>query len=425
VQQKTTAARTSTAASAQRSAKTANGKATATKRSARPPVRGREPHTDLLAYRDEFPILSRKIYLNSCSLGPLSFRSMAAMARFQENWNDFGAQAWYGLWMGEIAALREKFARLIGARPHEIAIAPNVSSALSEVSTGLDLGERNRVVLADMDFPTLAYQWLVKQRTGTEVAFVESPDRISLPAEQFASALEGHTGLVATSRVFYLSGYIQDVGRLAKMAHERGALLLVDDYQATGQIPLDVKALGIDILVTGTLKWLMGGPGVAFIYVREELIPRLRPTVTGWWGARDQFQFRTTDFAFRDDAARLEAGTPAVAAIFAASAALDMVLEVGVERIRERSRYLADDLVRRAQERDWQLNSPLDGGQRSSIVMLRLERPDELVQGLTKRGIIVDYRPGLLRISPHFYNTVEENEAIMAALDELLAARGA
>jgi selenocysteine lyase/cysteine desulfurase len=424
VQQKTTAARTSTAASAQRSAKTANGKATATKRTAPPRLRG-EPHTDLLAYRDEFPILSRKIYLNSCSLGPLSRRSMAAMARFQENWNDFGAQAWYGLWMGEIAALREKFARLIGARPHEIAIAPNVSSALSEVSTGLDLGERNRVILADMDFPTLAYQWLVKQRTGTEVAFVESPDRISLPAELFASALDERTGLVATSRVFYLSGYIQDVGRLARMAHERGALLLVDDYQGTGQIPLDVKALDIDILVTGTLKWLMGGPGVAFIYVREELIPRLRPTVTGWWGARDQFQFRTTDFDFRDDAARLEAGTPAVAAIFAASAALDIVLEIGVERIRERSRYLADDVVRRAQARGWQVNSPLDGGQRSSIVMLRLERPEDLVRGLTERGIIVDYRPGLLRISPNFYNTVEENVAIMSALDALLAARKA
>jgi selenocysteine lyase/cysteine desulfurase len=349
---------------------------------------------------------------------------MAAMARFQENWNDFGAQAWYGIWMGEIASLREKFARLIGAQPHEIAIAPNVSSALSEISTGLELGERNRVVLADMDFPTLAYQWLVKQRTGTDVVFVESPDHVTLPAELFEDAVDERTGLVATSRVFYLSGYIQDVGRLAQIAHRRGALLLVDDYQGTGQIPLDVKAQDIDLLVTGTLKWLMGGPGLAFIYVREELIPRLQPTITGWWAARDQFQFRTMDFAFREDASRLEAGTPAVAAIFAANAALDIVHEAGVERIRERSRFLADDLVRRAHERGWQVNSPVDGSQRSSIVMLRLERPDELVKALTERGIIVDYRPGLLRISPHFYNTAEENEAIMSALDELLAARG-
>ena len=382
-----------------------------------------EPHTDLLRYREEFPILSRKVYLNSCSLGALSRRSMDAMTRFQELWNEYGAQAWYTIWMGELQALREKFARLIGAKPGEVAIAPNVSGALGEISTSLDLGDRNRVVLADMDFPTLAYQWLVKQRTGADVAFVESEDRITLPAERFAALLNDRTGLVATSRVFYLSGYIQDIGKLAKMAHEQGALLLVDDYQGTGQIPLDVHALDIDFLVTGTLKWLMGGPGLAFIYVREDLIPRLRPTVTGWWGARDQFQFRTRDFDFRDDAQRLEAGTPAMAPVYAASAALDLVLEIGVDRIRERTRYLADDLVRRVRERGWEVRSPLDGAQRSSIVMLALDRPDELVHGLTDRGIIVDSRPGLLRISPHFFNTVEENQVVVSALDDLLRAR--
>ena len=386
--------------------------------------RGRdEPHRDLLAYREEFPILQRKIYLNSCSLGPLSRRSMAAMTRFQDLWNEHGAQAWYQLWMGELAALRQKFARLIGAQPHEVALAPNVSAALSEIATGLDLGKRNKVVLADMDFPTLAYQWLAKRRTGIDVAFVESEDHVTLPVERFASQIDARTGLVATSRVFYLSGYIQDVRTLAQAAHNAGALLLVDDYQGTGQIPLDVKAADIDLLVTGSLKWLMGGPGIAFIYVREGLISRLRPTVTGWWGARDQFQFRTTEFEFRDDAMRLEAGTPAMAAVYAASAALDIVLEIGVERIRERTRFLADDLVRRVREHGWQIRSPLDGAMRSSIVMLALERPEELVQGLSERGIVVDSRPGLLRISPSFYNTLEENAAIVAALDELVQGR--
>ena len=382
-----------------------------------------EPLRDLLAYRDEFPILQRKTYLNSCSLGPLSQRSMTAMTRFQELWNEHGAQAWYQIWMGELAALRQKFARLIGAQPHEVALAPNVSAALSEIATGLDLGERNRVVLADMDFPTLAYQWLAKRRMGTDVVFVESEDHVTLPVERFASQIDTQTGLVATSRVFYLSGYIQDMPKLAETTHDAGALLLVDDYQGTGQVPLDVKAAGIDFLVTGSLKWLMGGPGVAFIYVREELIPRLRPTVTGWWGARDQFQFRTTEFEFREDAARLEAGTPAMAAVYAASAALDIVLEVGVERIRERTRFLADDLVRRVREHGWQIRSPLDGATRSSIVMLALERPEELVHGLSERGIVVDSRPGLLRISPHFYNTVEENAVVVAALDALIRQR--
>ncbi len=381
-----------------------------------------EPHRDLLRYRDEFPILQHKVYLNSCSLGPLSLRSMASLSRFQEVWNDYGAQAWYRIWLGEIAAVRAKVARLIGAAPHEIAIAPNVSVAASELASGLDLASRKKIVLADMDFPTLAYQWLVKPET--EVVFVKSPDRMTFPIESFAELIDAETGLIATSRVFYLSGYIQDVGRLAKIAHSNGALLLVDDYQGTGQIPIDVKQLDIDFLVTGTLKWLMGGPGLAFIYAREELIPRLHPTVTGWFAARDQFQFNTTQFEYRDDAARLEAGTPAVAAIYAASAALDMVLEIGVDRIRERTRFLADDLIRRVQEKGWPIRSPLDSAVRSSIVMLELPRPDEIVHSLSSLGIIVDYRPGLLRISPSFYNTIEENQAIVAAIDDLLRVRG-
>ena len=382
-----------------------------------------EPHRDLIAWRKEFPILQRKTYLNSCSLGALSTRSMAGMARFQELWNEYGASAWYKLWLGEIAEVREKFARIIGAQPHEIAIAPNVSAALSEIATGLDMGERNRVVMADLDFPTLAYQWMAKQRLGIEIDFVESPDRITVPTDQLLAAIDERAGLVATSRVFYLSGYIQDIAAVTRRAHDQGALVLIDDYQGTGQIPLDVKALDIDFLVTGTLKWLMGGPGLAFIYVREDLIPRLRPSVTGWWGSRDMFEFRTGVFEYRDDAQRLEAGTPAVAPIFAANASLDIVLEIGVDRIRERTRWLADDLVRRIQRRGWTLLSPADGAMRSSIVMLGMERPDELVDGLKQRGIIVDSRPGRLRISPHFYNTVEENELVIAALDDLLAAR--
>lgn len=387
-------------------------------------VKTRDPYPELEAYRAEFPILQRKNYLNSCSLGPLSRRSMDALATYQELWNEHGAQAWYGIWMSEIAAMREKFARLIGAQPHEVALAPSVSAALSEIASALDFSERNRVLLADMDFPTLAYQWLARQRLGIEVDFVQSPDRITLPAELFVERIDDRTALVATSRVIYLSGYIQDIKTLAEAAHRRGAYLLVDDYQGTGQIPIDVKALDIDFLVTGTLKWLMGGPGVAFIYVREDLIPSLRPTITGWFGTRDQFQFRTTEFAFRDDAARLEAGTPAVGPIYTASAAMDIVQEVGVPRIRARTRYLADDLVRRAQAMGWPVRSPLDGEQRSSIVMLGLDQPDQIVHALTARKIIVDYRPGLLRISPHFFNTVAENEAIVEAIAEILRERG-
>lgn len=425
----TTATRRSGAA-ATPTAKTTNGSATRTGRgriAATKPARTavREPHKELLRYRDEFPILARKTYLNSCSLGALSDRAMAGMARYQDLWNEYGAQAWYRLWMSEIAAVREKLARIIGAHPHEVAIAPNVSIALSEITSGMDLGARNKVVVADMDFPTLAYQWLAKRGLGIEVEFVTSEDRVTLPAERFAPHLDARTGLVATSRVFFMSGYVQDVGRLAKMAHERGAYLLVDDYQATGQIPIDVHALDIDFLVTGTLKWLMGGPGLAFIYVREDLIPKLHPTVAGWFSARDQFAMRTTEFEYKEGAQRFEAGTPAVAPIYAASGGLDIVLEVGVERIRERSMFLSDDLIRRVQAKGWPIQSPLDGRERSSIVMLRLERPDEIVAALSERNIIVDHRPGLVRVSPYFYNTVEENQLIVDAIDDILRSREA
>jgi kynureninase len=380
-------------------------------------------HPKLEAYREQFPILARKTYLNSCSLGALSRRSMEAMATFQELWNEHGAQAWYSMWMGELAALREKFARLINAKPHEIALAPNVSVALGEIAGALDFGGRDKVLVADMDFPTLAYQWLARQRQGLQVEFVPSPDGSTLPADLFTQRVDERTALVATSRVYFLSGYIQDVRAIAEAAHRHGAYVVVDDYQGTGQIPLDVKELGIDFLVTGTLKWLMGGPGVAMIYVREELIPRLAPAMTGWWAARDQFDFRTTQLAFRDDAQRLEAGTPAVAPVYCASAALDIVHEVGVQRIRERTRYLSDDLTRRIQQKGWKLLGPVESERRSSIVVVHMDRPQEIVQALTARNIIVDSRPDRVRISPHFYNTVAENEAIVDAMDEILRKR--
>ncbi|GAC1568592.1 MAG: hypothetical protein NVS3B14_18350 [Ktedonobacteraceae bacterium] len=203
-------------------------------------------HPDLVAYRAEFPILQRKTYLNSCSLGALSNRSMQGLATFMEMWNEWGAPAWYEIWLGEIAKVREKFASIIGAQLHEIAIAPSVSAALSSIATALDYSKRNKVVLADMDFPTLAYQWLVKERLGVECQFVTSPERVYTPPELFEDKVDDKTALVSTSRVFFTSGYIQDVRAVADIAHKHGAYLLIDDYQGTGQIPIDVVAMDID-----------------------------------------------------------------------------------------------------------------------------------------------------------------------------------
>jgi kynureninase len=370
-------------------------------------------HSELLAYREEFPILQRKIYLNSCSLGALSQRSLAALHEFTEDWNNWGAHAWYELWLGKIAEVKEKLAQIINAKPAEIALAPNVSSALAAIGTALDYSQRRRVVVSEMDFPTLTYQWLAKERLGVEVVFATSADRISVAPERVIEAIDDHTALVAISRVFYTSGYIQDLPPIIAAAHRHGALVLVDDYQGTGQIPIDVHALGVDILVTGTLKWLMGGPGLAFLYVREDLVPQLQPTVTGWFGHREQFAFDNRRFTYRDDAARLETGTPALPTVFLASGGLDIVREIGVARIRERTQFLTADLIARAQEHGWAVRSPTDPERRASIVMLQLDHPEAIVERLIERDIIVDHRPGLVRVSPYFYNTVEEQAQLV------------
>jgi len=380
-------------------------------------------HPELLAYRSEFPILQRKTYLNSCSLGALSNRSMQRLAQFMEMWNEWGAHAWYEIWMGEIAKARQKFAAIIGAQLHEVAIAPSVSVALSSIASALDYSKRNNVVMADMDFPTLAYQWLVKQRIGVECRFVESPDRIYTPPELFEREVDDKTALVATSRVFYTSGYIQDIRAVADIAHKHGAYILVDDYQGTGQIPINVNAMDVDFLVTGTLKWLMGGPGLAFVYIREGLISQLQPTIAGWFGHSEQFQFKTREFDFRPDATRVEMGTPAVAAIYAANGGLDIVQEISVEQICERTRYLTNDLIAQAREHGWKVRAPLEPEQRSSIVMLEIEQPEEVVKALVARNIITDSRPGLLRASPYFYNTIEENALVIGAIAEILESR--
>jgi len=384
------------------------------------PVPSALEHPELLMYREEFPILQKKTYLNSCLLGALSTRSMQNVGRFIETWNEWGANAWHESWLGEIDQARKKFAALIGAQVHEVAIAPNVSDALSAISLAFDYQARKNVVVTDMDFPTLAYQWLVKERLGVQCQFVKSPDQISVPVDAYAALVNDQTALIATSRVFHTSGYIQDIRAIADIAHKHGAYILVDDYQGTGQIPINVVSLDIDFLVTGTLKWLLGGPGLAFVYIREGLIPTLEPTIAGWFGHREQFQLKTESFEYRPDARRIESGTPAMAAVYAANGGLDIVQEASVESICERSRYLTNDLIARAREQGWVVRSPLEPERRSSIVMLELEDPQVVMQELLLRNIITDCRPGLLRISPYFYNTVEENAVVIDAVAEIL-----
>ncbi len=373
-------------------------------------------HDALLAYRDEFPILSRKTYLNSCSLGALSRRSMQGLAEFQEQWNELGASAWYRHWIPLLDDLRAGYGRVIGAGEGEVALSPNVSTALTMVASCLDYSRRPRVVVADIDFPTIAHQWLAKQQLGVEVVVVPSEGGVDVPLEQWEAAIDDRTVLVATSHVLFTSGQIQDVRAIAEIAHRHGALLLVDGYQAAGQIPVDVGALQADFYVGGSLKWLLGGQGMAFLWVRPQLIPELRPTVTGWFAVDSQFSFDGSGLRLREDAVRFEYGTPAVPTVFTALGGLALVSEVGVDRIRERTDHLTRDLVERARARGLVLRIPGDPEQHASITMVEVPDAPTVVQGLAERGIIVDHRLGLVRLSPYFYNTEAENDAVVEVL---------
>jgi kynureninase len=372
------------------------------------------PHPELERWRAEFPILQTRTYLNSCSLGALSRRSMGYLGEYQALWNTLGASAWYELWMGRIDQLKGAVARMWNARETEIALSPSVSGALSSIASSLDYTKRNRVVVAELDFPTLIYQWLA--RPDVEVVRVPSDDGIGIPPERWAEYVDERTALVATSHVFYRTGYVQDLGPIARAARDAGALFLVDGYQAAGQLPVDPRAAGADVYVAGPLKWLLGGPGLAFLWVKEERIESLRPTIASWWGARDPFSFRVDELEFPDDAGRFSLGTPAVPTVYTALGGLEIFAEVGHAAIYERIAALAADLVARLEADGRELKIAADPARRSGIVLVRHDDAAGAVHRLAKRGIIVDYRAGYIRVSPHFYNTVDENRLFVEAL---------
>ena len=380
------------------------------------------PHPELEAWRSEFPILQQRVYLNSCSLGALSRRSMGYLGEFQALWNGMGAAAWYELWLGRLDELRGRVGELLGARPGEVALSPSISAALASVASAVDYSRRTRVVVAELDFPTQIYQWLVKP--GVEVVRVPSDDGVSIPAERWAEYVDERTAVVATSHVFFSSGYIQELPAIAGVAHRAGALFVVDGYQAAGQIPVDPRASGADVYLAGPLKWLLGGPGLAYLWAREERIPELRPRIASWFGAQDQFLFRTDRFEFRDDARRFELGTPALPTAYTALGGLEIVLEAGMERIRARIAALTEDLLDRLRPLGHPLHVAAEPARRSGIVMVRVARAAEVVRRLGEEGIIVDHRAGHVRISPHFYNTVEENARVVERLEALAETPG-
>ncbi|HEX6369586.1 MAG TPA: aminotransferase class V-fold PLP-dependent enzyme [Longimicrobium sp.] len=372
------------------------------------------PHPELERWRAEFPILQTRTYLNSCSLGALSRRSMGYLGEYQALWNTMGASAWYELWMGRLGQLKQSVATMWNARESEIALTPSVSGALSSIASSIDYRTRNKVVVADLDFPTLVYQWLA--RPDVEVVRVPSDDGIGVPPERWAEYVDERTAIVATSHVFYGTGYVQDLSGAAAAARRAGALFLVDGYQAAGQIPVDPRSLDADVYVAGPLKWLLGGPGIAFLWVRQDRIAELRPTIASWFGARDQFLFRNDEFEFREDAGRFSMGTPAVPTAYTALGGLEIFAEAGEQKVYERIAALTRDLVGLAEEAGFEMKIARDPAHRSGIILVRHDDAAGAVHRLAQQNIIVDYRAGYVRVSPHFYNTPDENRMFIEAL---------
>jgi selenocysteine lyase/cysteine desulfurase len=363
----------------------------------------------LARYRGEFPIFRDRIYLNTCSLGALGERSRRKVAEFLDLWQSRGAAAWYDVWWEALIDLRARYGRIVNAAPGEIALAPSISVALSAVAESLDYSRRPKVIITSLDFPTVAYQWFAKAKRGVEVVVIESPDRISVPVEAIARGIDDRTALVATSHVYFTSGAIQDIRRVAEAAHAHGALCLIDAYQSVGQVPVDVKAVGVDALVAGGLKWLLGGPGIVFLYVKEDVARRLEPGIAGWFGQSDQFAFDPRQLTFHDDARRFELGTPSLAAVYAQLGGLEYIEEIGVPAIREVTAALTEDLIARSRDAGFKPKVAADPAQRSAIVMIPMPDPAASVKHLAAGGVIADTRPGHVRFSPFFYNVQEDH----------------
>lgn len=371
---------------------------------------------DLEAVRSEFPILHEKIYLNSCSLGALSHRAESYLNEFLGHWHTMGASAWYELWVGRIEDLRTRVATFLGASPGSLALLPSTSAALSMIAESVRSDGRNRVVCSELDFPTLAYQWAVKPEI--ELVVLQSDDGVSIDPQRFAEAVDERTLFLATSHVLFTTGYVQDIALLGRIARDAGAYSVIDGYQGPGQIPVDPGASGVDFYTAGPLKWLCGGPGLAYLWVRPELIQQLEPRITSWWAAKDMFGFDLENFQYRDDARRFELGTPALATVHTALGGQEIIDEVGIEAIHEHNRALTNHLVEGARAAGFELTIAAEPERRSAIVMIQHPDPPAAVARLAERGIIVDHRPGHVRVSPHFYNTTEEIDHCVAALSD-------
>jgi len=367
--------------------------------------------------RPRFPIFERLTYVNSCSQGALSDDVRDAYARYLSDWDEHGAPWEY--WVAQLDAARVTVADLLNADNDEIAITTSVSAGVDALASAFSFdGDRDKIVVSDFEFPTIGQIAHAQERRGARVEHVPAEPDGTIPLERFEAAIDERTALVAVTHVCFRNGAKLDIEPIAALAHERGALLLLDAYQSVGSLPVDVRALDCDFLAAGALKYLLGSAGLGFLYCRRDLVERLSPTATGWFADQDIFEMDIHDYSPASTARRFEAGTPPVPAIYAAIAGIGLMREIGIEETQKHVRGLTELLIEGLDELDGQVVTPRAWQERGALTCVASTDAEALVATLTERGIVSSSRDGNLRISPHCYNAREDIEAVLEALRE-------
>jgi selenocysteine lyase/cysteine desulfurase len=366
-------------------------------------------------FRARFPIFKRRVYVNSCSQGALSTDVEAAVSEWIHTWHDGGSP--WELWVEHVEALRAAFAGSIGADAEEVAVVPAASGGINAIASAMDFnGARRNVVMGEFEFPTMAQIWLAQQRRGARIAWARA-DGDSLPIEAYETVVDETTLIVPATHVCFRNGHKTDIAALTAMCHARGALVFMDDYQHTGSAPLDVRALGVDFMVTGCLKYLLAAAGIGFLYVRRELIEQLEPAVTGWFGRINPFAFRIDALDWPATARRFESGTPPVPSAYAALAGLRLLNQIGYAGVAQQVGRLAARFHAAASAAGFVVRTPASPARRGALVVVQSLDAATLVARLAERDIVASSRGNGLRISFHAYNNDADVDAVMAALE--------
>ena len=363
--------------------------------------------------RSRFKIFESKIYLNTCSQGALSDAVESGFDEYIASWHEQGSP--WETWVEHYEVARNSFAKFINATPDEIAIVTSVSAGINAIASALNFRERRKVVMGEFEFPTMGQVWLGQRGRGAEVEFAQAQNNSMLPAA-YEQLIDRHTLIVPLTHVCFKNGFRTDVSTIAQMAHSVGALVMLDDYQDCGTRPVDMKAMNLDFYLTGTLKYLLGPPGIAFLYVRKDLIPSLAPTVTGWFGQTNPFAYNPKHFELSPTARRFESGSPSVPNVYGAVPGFQLLQEIGMKQVADHVKTLTQALINRARELGILIKTPAESA--GPLVVLQCRDSALMLEVLAQRDIISSNRFDGLRISFHVYNTLDDVNAVAEVLEK-------